>query len=248
VNFLWGINIVGEFALLALILWRREHVRFPHFTAYIAFCYVRSLVLLSLYPPDSLIYAQASFVFGVVRIVFIMAVLVDMLYWVVKPYLMMSATKSTMMLGSFALLSVYSAYIGLTDPAHADHWLVGAVLTADRSITLALAGAVVILVLTPRMRQKWTVRERGIVLGFLNLVPQSLQFALRYHVDRHTAALLDNIKMGVFTVALIVWISHFLAHEPAVASFSDAELEAVRRTLGSIRPNSRGVDEGPSVA
>jgi hypothetical protein len=144
-----------------------------------------------------------------------MAVLSDLLYWVIKPYLNVGAAKSTLyVVVLFALCSI-AALAALDDPAPG-HWLVAITRTVGRSVEFVLGGTVILLLTNSRMREKWNVRERGITVGFLYLPVQFVVMLFMYRASLRTAMLLDLAHMGAFTVALAVWLSHFLMTQGAL--------------------------------
>jgi hypothetical protein len=214
-NLLWTVNIVGEVALVAAIVWRGEVKSYKAFTAWMAYHAVQSFVLLGFYPPDSAPYARAYFYSGTIETLLAMAVLSDLLYWVIKPYLNVGAAKSTFyVVALFALFSV-AAIAALDDPIDG-HWIGAIARTVNRSVEFALGGTVILLLCNSRMREKWNLRERGITLGLLYLPAQFIVTMFMYKATIRTAMLLDLAHMGVFTVALAIWLCHFLMKQGAL--------------------------------
>jgi hypothetical protein len=227
-------NVIGECALFAIILWRREHQRYKEFTTLVGFWCAQSLLLVALYPPDSNRYALATIITAGPRVVLVLAVLFDLLYWIVKPYLMIGFTRSTLYALCFAVLFVYAAYLAFTDPA-SGQWQVALLHTMNRSVDLALGGSVLLLIASRRMRHMWNVRERGITIGFLYLPIQFAIGFLSYRTSMAVAMRLDLISMSAFTAALIVWITHFLMHEGAMRTIGDNDLAAAEEMLRQLK-------------
>lgn len=214
-NLLWGLNIAGEVAVVAAIVWRGEVKSYKAFTAWMSYHAVQSFVLLGFYPPDSAPYARAYFYCGSIETLLAMAVLSDLLYWVLKPYLNVGAAKSTLYVVVLFALCSFAAVAALDDPA-VGHWLVAIIRTVTRSVEFALGGTVILLLSNSRMREKWNLRERGITIGFLFLPVQFIVTLFSYRADIRTAMLLDLAHMGAFTIALAIWLAHFLMKQGAL--------------------------------
>lgn len=215
------------------MLRNRHYRKYSAFTAYLSFQVVKSAILL--YAATQLNYA--AYFYGYwwgmgLNVIFILMVIRELFAHIFSPYKYLPGGTLTAY-AFWISLFIFAAFALLAFPAHSSSPLMVAIRTADRSVTIVMAGCLIVVglfsVTLGLLRQK--VLDGLLVLFAFYIVKA---FLLAQFGMQHGYWLTGRLHLIGSALAMVVWIYHMSSRHinPSVPSqeFTLA-LERAQETL-----------------
>jgi hypothetical protein len=232
---IWILVVAAQCTLMLVLVWRRAWRENAAFTSFIAFCVLRSSLLLGTYFvfKSSSLYLFLRWATYPVQFVLLIAVVLEVVQIIFRPY--EALPRGT--LGNFVLatltVAIFSAMFTVRFPgAQPSDWML--ILRAiDQGLSWALWGTFAIFTLfSSCLGIPWNHRAYGIVVGFffylsvdVAVVTMTSQFGL--HVNNYTWPL----DMVAFIVSCSVWTYCFAHAEVPRRIASMAEVRRISAVL-----------------
>lgn len=130
--------------------------------------------------------------------------------------------------GAALVLAAVAAAIAA--PGNDEHWLVAASLVVDRSVRLVQCGLLFFLFLASSyLGLSWRNHALGVALGFgVFIGVQTAAAAMRAHTGLVSQDAMNLVKMASYNCAVLVWLTNFLARQPAKAPLPGPQTLEIR--------------------
>jgi hypothetical protein len=187
---LWALVVAAEVGLMLVLLWRRAWRDNAAFTSFIAFCVMRSLLLVFLQltsknPAEP--YLVLRWGFYVVQFVLLIAVVLEVVKIIFRPYeALPRGTLGNFVLSALTVASLAVMFTVRFPGTHPSEWMM-MLRTVDQGLSWALWGIFAIFAMfSACLGIPWNHRVYGIVVGFffylsvdVTVVTMTAQFGLR---------------------------------------------------------------------
>lgn len=237
---LWTINILGNLAILVLLVWRGHYKDFRLFTAYILFSNLRSAALLvTQHSPEAYFYVYYSALAISASLLFF--VVLAIAYEVFAPYKTIPLSAVIRLIGSVLTLTVLSLAASQFFGFHPEQRYWDAILTVDKFSKFACLSA---LGLTTYMARElslpWERRLKGLSAGLaFMLLVQGIAAIHALHFQQ--AAYSRPVHMVAYLITASVWLWVFRRKRPELRVLTprqleeiDLQIKAFRRLLHSV--------------
>ena len=233
---LWFVVMVAQGYVLGLLLGRKGCRDYPAFTAFIAFCVVRSTVLFYLAHNAMWLYRPVKWAAYVPQFVILVALVLEVFQVLFHPY----KTLPQRTVGHFvqAIVAVAVAAIALAiryPGAQATAWMTFA-RAADEVVSWVLCAIFAFIVLfSVYFGIPWRHRVYGIGAGFLFYL--SVDIAVTTVVAQYrlpAPSIVWPLDMLAFLAACLIWIYYFATAEVQRAAPTAEQLGQLRTVLNGL--------------
>ncbi len=227
---LWAVVVVAECGLTLLLFWRRAWRENAAFTAFMAFCVLRSALLL--YANFALKSSSAYFFLKLgaypVQFVLLIAVVLEVVQIIFRPY--EALPRGT--LGNFALatltVAIFSVMFTVRFPGTQQSEWIMLFRAVDQGFSWALWGIFAILTLfSSCLGIPWNHRVYGVVVGFL------------FYLSVDVAVVTMTAQFGLATSSSYIWPLNMLSFVVSCSvwtyCFAHAEVPRALPTMEEVR-------------
>jgi hypothetical protein len=238
---IWIINGFLQWALLALIVWRRGWRQHPAFVIYIAFCCFKTTALIWITLFSSSRYVAVNWGTRLIGLPLLLAVLIEVFAAVFRPYSTLPKGTFRWFRIAFASLLVLTGAAAIYSPGPAPGNLMNTIYVLNRSASIVFCGAFGFTALfSSYFGIPWQQRTYGIGVGFLLFMSVDLSTSSLLSLYGHTIeAALYSVSLMSYSLALITWITYFA--RPDIPSRTPT-LEQLRRLQKALDYSAKKVE------
>ncbi len=230
---IWIINALLQWALLAIVLGKNRWRQHPAFAIYVAFCCCKTSLLIWVVQFERPLYFSVNWGTRLVVLPLMIAVLIEVFARVFRPYSTLPKGTVLWFRIAVAVLVLLTTALALLFPGAGPGSIVNLVMVLNRSASIIFCGAFGFTALfSSYFGIPWQTRTYGIGVGFL----------LFMSVDLFTASLgatyglailfaLNLIAMLGYSLALITWLIYFAKPDISFCTPTLEQLRQLRKAL-----------------
>jgi hypothetical protein len=241
---LWVFAVLMETGLLGLLLWRSAYRRYPAFTVFVAFCVLRSTVLLWLWYRAAWLCVPVKWGAYVPQLVILLMLVMEVFEAVFHPCDTLPRGTLTHFLEAVGSVAVVAVAFAICFPgAQPTAWLTFA-RAMDQATSWVLCGIFGFIALfSSYFGIPWRHRAYGIGLGFLFYLSVDVAFTtIVAHYGQAAFSAIRWVDMAAFMLACVIWTVYFAMSETPRPVPTVEQLHRVRAALGGIRSAVESAD------
>jgi len=204
----WLAGPVLQITLLVLMIYRKLHVVFPRFFAYVIYQIVKGGILFAVYRYSPENYFDAYWSGNAISVLLGLAIIDEILQRLLKQYGGIQKLATVIFRWTCALLLVLSLVSAFSTQQTSADRVVSAVLAFDRSERVMQCGlCILLLVLCRFMKNCWRQHEFGIALGFgLFACTEMILVSVVMYFGDGPGAIVSLIKSTAYNLVTFLWI------------------------------------------
>jgi hypothetical protein len=235
---LWSMVILAETAVLSLLLARRIYRYFPAFTCFIAFCVLRSVVLVGLNFLDRGTYSAVYWTAYAPQLVLAIALTLELFNLLFKPFETLPRNTLAHFVEGIVAIAAAGLLFALCWPgAQSSAWM-SFLRAMDQCVSLVLFATFALIALfATYFGIPWRHRAFGIVVGFLfHLGVDTAVTVVVAQYGLPSRSAIWPVHMLAFVIACGIWVYYFAIPE---TPREPLQLEQLQRILAVLERNSR---------
>jgi hypothetical protein len=208
---IWVLNALLEWALLALVLWRKGWQRHLFFVVFVGFSAIKTGLLFWIAKAATQHYFKINWSAQLILVPLLVAVLIEVFASVFRPYATLPKGTLRWFWGTLIAMIVMAAAAAFFFPGASPGRLTNFVLLMNRSISIIFCGAFCLTALiSGYFGIPWQTRTYGIGVGFLLFMAVGLFTAgLASIYGSSVSMIVQIVDMLAFSLGLITWIIYF---------------------------------------
>lgn len=238
---LWATVILAEGSVFTLLLTRRAYRQFPAFTYFIAFCVVRSGLLVYLNFAERSSYSMGYWIAYVPQLVLVIALTLELFNMLFRPFETLPRNTLAHFIEAIIAIAAAGLLFAVRWPgAQSSAWM-SFLRAMDQCVSSVLfATFAMVAIFANYFGIPWRHRAYGIVVGFLfDLgVDTGVTFAVA-HYGLPSRSPVWPIHMLAFLVTCGIWAYYFAVPETPRAPL---QLEQLDRIMAVLKRNSRWLE------
>lgn len=221
----WLAGPILQITLLVLMIYRKLHLVFPRFFAYVIYQLAKGAVLFAVYRyyPDN--YFDAYWAGNAISVLVGLAIIDEILQRLLKQYGGIQKLATVIFRWTCGLLLVLSIMSTFSTPQTTADRVVAAVLSFDRSERMIQCGlCLLLLVLCRFMKNCWRQHEFGIALGFgLFACTEMVLVSVVMYFGDGPGAIVSLIKSSAYDLVTLLWIVYLWRPSEVPVEADDTE-------------------------
>jgi hypothetical protein len=200
-----------QWALLALVLWRKGWQRHLFFVVFVGFSAMKTGLLFWIVEAAVKHYFKVNWTAQLIMVPLLVAVLIEVFASVFRPYSTLPKGTLRWFWGTLIAMIVMAAAAAFFFPGASPHKLLNVVFLMNRSISIIFCGAFSLTALmSGYFGIPWQTRTYGIGVGFLLFMAVGLFTAgLASIYGSSVSMIVQIVDMLAFSLGLITWIIYF---------------------------------------
>ncbi|HEY1263510.1 MAG TPA: hypothetical protein VGF06_08300, partial [Terriglobales bacterium] len=236
---LWFLHPALQFAVAAVMVWRRLHTKFPVFFVYVVAQVAIFGVVFSLYEwgSDYAYYFFAYWICSAINLVIGFKVIHEIFLDVFRPYHALKDLGSVLFKWAGLVMVLVGVVVAAASPALSAGPAVEAILIVQRCVRVIQIGLILFLVVfSDYVGVSWRQRSFGIALGFGAFATVELLVVTLRAGGYLSLVTGDLTNMAAYNVSILIWLGYCVVKSP-LRQMTGAQLKSQRwdHTLADIQ-------------
>jgi len=216
---LWIAHPVLQFAVAAVMYWRKQHRIFPIFFAYLGFQIAGFMILFPLHKwGEYSHYFYGYWMLSAISVVLGFRLIQEIFEDVFRPYHTLKDLGTVLFKWAALVMLLVAGVVMASSPAAGDPVL-QAIVTLQRCVRVVQCGLILfLLIFSKYLGVSWRQQSFGIALGFGSLAAVELTL-VALHASAHLSPVRSSLfNFAAYDVVILIWLTYGLIRAQARVS------------------------------